>query len=64
MLRLGRRLTQLEMARRLGMSQGTYSLIETGYREADEDEQRAIAKLLHVDTSDLGFDAPVAEVTE
>lgn len=62
MLRLGKRLTQLEIARRLNMSQGTYSLIETGYREVSDTERADIARVLRVDQSELGFDLPTGAV--
>ena len=62
MLRLERRLTQQEIARRLGMSQGTYSLIETGYREIEGDELKQLARVLRVDKSELGFNVPTGVI--
>ena len=63
MIRLERRLTQQEVARRLNVSQGTYSLIETGYRDATDQEARVLAKILRADRTQLGFDPPSAEST-
>jgi transcriptional regulator with XRE-family HTH domain len=54
-LRAERGLTQLAVARRLGMSQGKYWQIENGYTVATPRELARLASLLRVDVSELGI---------
>lgn len=63
-LRAERRITQMVLARKLGISQTRYWQIENSHRTPDEREQARIAKILKVSVAELGFPAPAtAEVT-
>jgi transcriptional regulator with XRE-family HTH domain len=52
-LRAERRLTQNDVAGKLGISQASYWQIETGLREPDAKTQTRIAKALRVTVADL-----------
>lgn len=52
-LRAEQGLSQIEMARRLGVSQSTYCLIERGLRPASDDEQDVVARVLRVEKAEL-----------
>lgn len=55
-LRAERSLSQIELARRAHIPETRYWRIESGYDEPSEDDRRAIAKVLRVDESQLGFE--------
>ena len=48
-------MTQATLARRIGMSQGIYSTLETGKRPASRSERQLLARALGVTVDDLGF---------
>ena len=58
-LRAERGFSQMELARRIGVSQSTYCQIEKGFREPTDDERAALARLLRANESDL-FPAQVS----
>jgi transcriptional regulator with XRE-family HTH domain len=61
-LRAEKRLTQLDVAKRLGISQSTYCLIESEARPPTDDERAALVRILKVEEADLGFkSAPTTE---
>lgn len=51
--RAERRVTQIDLARQVGLSPSTLSLIENGYREPSEALRIALAQALHWPTSEL-----------
>ena len=57
-LRAENDLTQIETARRAKMPETRYWRIENGYDEPSDDDRRALAKVLRVTESELGFDLP------
>jgi transcriptional regulator with XRE-family HTH domain len=54
-LRAERGLRQRDLARRIGLSQGTYSLIESGDRPPTDEDRAALARVLKVEDEALGF---------
>jgi transcriptional regulator with XRE-family HTH domain len=58
---LGRHVTQMDVARAVGISPSRCSLIERGEVDPDEDEQLAFAKYYGVDRSVLFPDAAQPE---
>lgn len=57
-LRAERGITQLDIARKVRISQSRYWLIEKGYRPATKREQERIAKALRAEPSDaFGYEA-------
>jgi transcriptional regulator with XRE-family HTH domain len=56
LLRAEHRLTQIELARRLKVSQTTYWQLENGYRPASTRERDALARIFGVDASELGLE--------
>jgi DNA-binding XRE family transcriptional regulator len=55
-------MSQFDLARRIGVSQGTYSLIETGYVEPSDTDRDRIARALKVQPEDIFDIQPVGEV--
>lgn len=52
-IRAEKRLTQHDVAHRLGISQASYSLLESAVREPDDDTRDRIAKALMVGVGEL-----------
>lgn len=59
-LRAERGLTQMAVARRLGISQAKYWQIENGYTSATSKELERLARILNADEAELGIEAKSA----
>ena len=60
-LRRQREVSQLDVARELGISQSQYSLYELGYIELPEKLLRRLYKVLGSCSATMGGDAPVSD---
>lgn len=56
-LRAENRVTQMDLAAKLGMGRDRYWRIENGYEKPTAEEVARLAKALRVDTTDLGLAA-------
>lgn len=52
----GKRVSQLDLAVKAGITRDRYWYIENGYKEPTEDELKNLAKALKVSRAALGFD--------
>lgn len=57
-LRAEHEISQMDLALKVGLSRDRYWRIENGYDDPSESELRKLAKALHVEYTDLGFDVP------